>query len=109
MREYAKILRDCVESGTSEDDIRSTLNQQMSEIYKVVGICLGIPEERFKWEYYDKSKAYQCVGPIKPIEFYWKYVKQCFNVDDKVSNFERVFLIYSVGFNSHFSSVRYVS
>lgn len=57
----------------------------MAEIYRVVGICLGIPDEKFRWEYYDKSKAYQCIGPIKPIDFYQKFVKQCFNIDDKVT------------------------
>jgi len=84
LREYAKVLRDLVERTTPEEEIRSKLTEQMGEIYNVVGICLGIPEEKFRWEYYDKSKAYQCVGPIKPIDFYNRYVKQCFNVDDKV-------------------------
>lgn len=84
LREYTKVLRDLVAKGVSEDEIRTKLNEQMGEIYKVVGICLGIPDEKFKWEYYDKSKAYQCVGPIKPTDFYEKYVKPCFNVDDKV-------------------------
>lgn len=85
LREYAKTLRDLVENGTSEEDIRVELNKMMGEIYNVVGICIGIPDEKFRWEYYDKSKAYQCVGPIKPIDFYNRYVKQCFNVDDKVN------------------------
>lgn len=73
-----------VENSVSDEDIKSKLNEQMSEIYKIVGICLGIPDEKFKWEYYDKSKAYQCIGPIKPVDFYEKYVKPVFNVDDKV-------------------------
>lgn len=106
LREYAKILRDLVENSCNEDDIRSTLDSQMLEIYRVVGICLGIPDEKFRWEYYDKSKAYQCIGPIKPIDFYQKYVKQCFNVDDKVEfqcnaidSTDRFLFIYSFVFD----------
>lgn len=61
------------------------LNEQISEIYTVVGICLGIPADTFKWEYYDKSKSYQCIGEsVTPLEFYQKYVKKHYNVDDKV-------------------------
>lgn len=84
LREYTKILRDLVVGGSSEDDVRDKLNEQMSEIYRIVGICLGIPEEKFTWEYYDKSKLYHSIGPIKPIDFYEKFVKPVFNVDDKV-------------------------
>ncbi|ETN68019.1 hypothetical protein AND_000148 [Anopheles darlingi] len=29
----------------------------MNEIYNVVGICLGIPPEKFTWECYDKSEV----------------------------------------------------
>lgn len=84
LREYTKILRDLVTAGASEDDIKAKLNEQMSEIYRVVGICLGIPDETFTWEYYDKSKGYHCIKSIKPIDFYEKYVKPYFDVDDKV-------------------------
>lgn len=108
LREYAKILRDLVESKATEVDIQATLDKQMVEIYRVVGICLGIPDEKFRWEYYDKSKAYQCIGPIKPTDFYHKYVKQCYNVDDKVSVQQRMRVhteknpIYLINFVSHF-------
>lgn len=84
LREYAKILRDLVTAGSSEDDVRAKLNEQMGEIYRVVGICLGIPDETFTWEYYDKSKSYHCIKAIRPIDFYEKYVKPYFDVDDKV-------------------------
>lgn len=84
LREYTKVLRDLVIAGRSDDDVKAKLTEQMNEIYRVVGICLGIPDEKFTWEYYDKSKAYQSVGPIRPIDFYEKYVKPAFNVDDKM-------------------------
>lgn len=84
LREYTKVLRDLVTAGRSDDDVKEKLNEQMTEIYRIVGICLGIPDEKFTWEYYDKSKAYHSIGPIKSIDFYEKYVKPVFNVDDKV-------------------------
>lgn len=84
LREYSKILRDLVASSASEDDVKAKLEEQMTEIYQVVGICLGIPDETFTWEYYDKSKSYHCIKSIKPIDFYEKHVRPHFDVDDKV-------------------------
>lgn len=78
------MLRDLIENSATDEEVKAKLNEQMGEIYKIIAICLGIPDEKFKWEYYDKNKAYQCVGPIKPLDFYEKYVKPVFNVDDKV-------------------------
>jgi bleomycin hydrolase len=68
----------------TDDEIKARIGQQMNEIYNVVGICLGIPSKTFTWEYYDKSKKYASVGPVKPTDFYEKYVKPYYNVDDKV-------------------------
>lgn len=84
LREYTKVLFDLVAAGKSDEEVKAKLNEQMTEIYRIVGICLGIPDEKFTWEYYDKSKAYHSIGPIKPIDFYEKFVKPIFNVDDKV-------------------------
>lgn len=56
----------------------------MQNIFRVVGICLGIPNETFTWNYYDKNKGFHSIGPITPLEFYQKHVMHLFNVDDKV-------------------------
>jgi len=84
LREYTKQIRDLFSSGASDADIQKKIDHQMSEIYNIVGICLGIPPKTFTWEYYDKNKKYNSVGPITPLDFYEKYVKPYFNVDDKV-------------------------
>ncbi|VEN42374.1 unnamed protein product [Callosobruchus maculatus] len=84
LREYAKAIRDLVSKGDSDADISSLIQEQMNNIYRVVGICLGVPDETFTWTYYDKNKAFHSVGPITPKEFYEKHVKPLFNVDDKV-------------------------
>lgn len=86
LREYAKAIRELVVKGGSDGDIRSLIQEQMSTVYRIVGICLGIPSDTFTWTYYDKSKAFQSVGPITPMEFYEKHVKLLFNVDDKVND-----------------------
>ncbi len=84
LREYAKILRDLIAVGSSKDVIRNKIGEQMSEMYNIVGICVGIPDETFNWEYYDKSKKYHATGPISPLDFYEKLVKPCFNMEKKV-------------------------
>lgn len=84
LREYAKILRTLIADGASKDQIKTKINEQMSEVYNIVGICVGIPEETFNWEYYDKSKKYNSIGSVSPLEFYEKFVKPCFNVEDKL-------------------------
>ncbi|XP_022255542.1 bleomycin hydrolase-like [Limulus polyphemus] len=55
-----------------------------SKVFRVVGICLGVPPETFFWEYYKKDKTYNSVGPITSLKFYEEYVKPHFNVEDKV-------------------------
>lgn len=74
-----------VEDGNSDAEIKSKIDEQMVIIFRIVGICIGIPNSTFTWEYLDKSKQYQSKGPITPLQFYQEFVKPVFNVDDKVS------------------------
>lgn len=84
LREYAQALRTLVDNKASDAEIQQRINEQMVVIYRIVGICLGIPPETFTWEYYDKSKSYNSIGPISGVEFYQKYVKPVFDVNEKV-------------------------
>ncbi|XP_076231536.1 bleomycin hydrolase isoform X2 [Calliopsis andreniformis] len=84
LREYTKVLRYMVANGASDEDLENQILNQMVVIYRIIGICLGIPSETITWEYYDKSKNYNRIGPITPVEFYEKYVKPYYNVNDKV-------------------------
>ena len=84
LREYAKNLRTSCDEGASDEELQKTILGMMSEIYKIVGICLGIPPAQFKWDYVDKSKQHQSVGPITPLEFYENYVKPVWNIENKV-------------------------
>ncbi|XP_066596077.1 bleomycin hydrolase [Prorops nasuta] len=84
LREYSKILRDLISQGVSDEQIEVEIDKQMVVIYRIIGICLGIPSDRITWEYYDKLKKYNCIGPVKPVEFYERFVKPYYNVDDKI-------------------------
>lgn len=47
---------------------------------------MGNPPETFTWEYRDKDKNYQKIGPITPLEFYREHVKPLFNMENKVGD-----------------------
>lgn len=85
LREYTKDLRHMVTDGASDAEISSSIQQKMADLYRIVGICLGVPPETFTWAYYSKTKEFSSIGPVTPLGFYIKYVKPIFNVDDKVS------------------------
>jgi hypothetical protein len=74
-----------VTDGASDGEISLSIQQKMADLYRIVGICLGVPPETFTWEYYSKTKEFSSIGPVTPLDFYIKYVKPVFNVDDKVS------------------------
>lgn len=84
LREYAKAIRDLIQKGASDADVQALIEDQMTNVYRIVGICLGIPNDTFTWSYYDKNKAFHSVGPITPKDFYEEHIKPLFNVDDKV-------------------------
>lgn len=84
LREYTKVLRDLHENSADDATLSAEIRKQMGEVYNIVGICLGIPAGQFTWEYYDKNKKYQSIGPISPVEFYEKYVKPHYDVNQKV-------------------------
>lgn len=84
LREFALILRSMVADGATDCDISAKIEEQMYTIYSIVAICLGVPPEKFIWEYIDKEKKYQKAGPLTPQAFYYEYIKPHFNMDDKV-------------------------
>ena len=84
LREYAKNLRVAIDGGASDAELVTMTQGMMGQIYTIVGICLGIPPDTFTWQYTDKSKQHVSVGPITPVEFYQKYLKPVWNIEDKV-------------------------
>jgi len=84
LREYCHAIRLALEKGTTDTEVRHLLDSQMSEVFRIISICLGTPRDTFTYEYYDKSKAYHKIGPITPQQFYHDYVKPVYNIEDKV-------------------------
>ncbi|XP_034933674.1 bleomycin hydrolase [Chelonus insularis] len=84
LREFSRELRSLVDDGASNEAIEKRIIEQMTVVYRIVGICVGIPSETITWEYYDKAKNHKSIGPITGLDFYKNHVKPYFNVDDKV-------------------------
>ncbi|XP_015371568.1 PREDICTED: bleomycin hydrolase [Diuraphis noxia] len=84
LREYAIILHKLVSDNATDNEIKTKIEEQMEVIYRIVGICMGIPPATFEWQYYDKSKVFNTVGPITPLDFYLTHVRPVFDVVEKV-------------------------
>ena len=84
LREYAKELRGHIAGGASDDALVAAQRSMMGQVYTIEGICLGIPPDTFTWQYADKAKQHVTAGPMTPLEFYNKYVKPVWSVEDKV-------------------------
>ncbi|CAK1541795.1 unnamed protein product [Leptosia nina] len=84
LREFAKELREKVANKVSDVEIQATVDKQIAIIYQIVGTCLGTPQEKFTFEFYNKEKSYNSLGPLTPQEFYNQHVRPLYNVDDKV-------------------------
>lgn len=86
LREYTYALRELAKTDEGREALNWKIAQQMQEIHKVVSICLGIPPQTFAWEYQDKAKKYQRIGPVTAVQFYEEYVRKAevFDMDQMV-------------------------
>ncbi|XP_078404124.1 bleomycin hydrolase [Cetorhinus maximus] len=84
LREYCCRLRKLVKNGSSKDELSAEKDNMIEEVFRIVNICLGTPPETFTWEFRDKEKNYQKIGPLTPLQFYTQHVKPFFNMEDKV-------------------------
>jgi len=84
LREFTRTLRLEMEDGKTDEQLEITISEMMESLYRVIGICLGIPPKTFVWQYTDKSKQVHSMGPITPLDFYNEHVKPLFNVEDKI-------------------------
>lgn len=73
-----------VEEKKEDAEIEAKIFEQLSQLYQIIGICLGIPPETFTWEFTNKSKVTQSIGPLTPLEFYKSYVEPVFNMNSHV-------------------------
>jgi len=84
LREFARTLRLQIDEGKTDDQLTITISNMMKDIYRICGICLGIPPKTFVWQYTDKSKQVHSIGPITAVDFYTQHVKPLYNFEDKI-------------------------
>ena len=73
-----------LEEDAPQEKVQAKIESFMESIFRIVGICLGIPPKTFTWEYYDKTKQNCVVENISSLEFYEMLVKPLYNVEQKV-------------------------
>lgn len=83
LQQFAFELSKVVEVMT-EKEIETRIKSYMNTIYRILGICLGIPPDTFTWRFKDEDNNQQKIGPITPLEFYNDHVKPHFDVSTKV-------------------------
>ena len=83
LRQDAKVLRDLVARGASEEEINETRKQLMQEVYDLLSVTLGTPPETFDFEYRDKDKEFHRHLNLTPQSFFEQFVG--LNLDDYVS------------------------
>ncbi len=74
LRHDAMILRNMHKEGKSEKELRKRKEEMLSEIYRVLVICLGLPPETFEFIYEDKNKKTSVPSTFSPHDFYRKEI-----------------------------------
>ena len=74
LREYACVFRKMKAEGKTVDELRAEKENMLSEIYRMLCICLGKPPVSFTWETRNKDKKFIRIENITPKEFFDKYV-----------------------------------
>ena len=82
LREYACILRRMHKAGAGLEERRARKDEMLSEVYRILCICLGKPPKTFDFAYRDKDNNYHCDRGLTPQAFYAKYVG--WDLDDYV-------------------------
>ncbi len=76
LREGGFLLRQLHEQGKNEKQLRDQKVQILSEVYRMLVICLGEPPKEFNWRYKDKNNQLSPYKKYTPLEFYQQYVEE---------------------------------
>jgi len=71
-----------VTNEATDRQIANEIEKDMCVVYRIVGICLNIPQPTFKW--YDQSGKTHSYQTITLLEFHETVARPTFNVDDKI-------------------------
>ncbi|GAX47161.1 aminopeptidase C [Pseudolactococcus reticulitermitis] len=80
LRQDAQILRDLIQSG---GDVAAKKAELLQEIFNYLAMTLGLPPQKFDFEYRDKDDQFNKFENITPQAFYEKFVN--IKLDDYVS------------------------
>ncbi|WP_416183281.1 MAG: aminopeptidase C [Pseudolactococcus raffinolactis] len=80
LRQDAQILRDLIQNG---GDVVAKKSELLQEIFNYLAMTLGLPPQKFDFEYRDKDDQFHKLEDITPQAFYEKFVD--IKLDDYVS------------------------
>ena len=80
LRQDAQILRDLIQNGV---DVVAKKSELLQEIFNYLAMTLGLPPQKFDFEYRDKDDQFHKFEDITPQAFYEKFVD--IKLDDYVS------------------------
>lgn len=82
LRKDALTLRNLINKGVKEEEVSSTIEKMLNEVYRICVYSFGEPPEKFDFEYRDEDKKYHQDLNLTPKEFAKKYISR--NLDDYV-------------------------
>ncbi|MHA8138057.1 C1 family peptidase [Lactobacillaceae bacterium Scapto_B20] len=75
-------LRNLINEGATDEEIAKARKKMLTEVYRIVGYSVGVPPEKFDFEYRDDKQNYHLDQGLTPKQFYDKYFDV--NLDDYV-------------------------
>ncbi len=73
LREDAMVLRELINENKSSKEIQKKKVEMLNEIYRMLAINIGLPPEKFDYEYKDKDGNFHRIDGITPVEFYKEF------------------------------------
>lgn len=73
LRKGTRALRAAVAEGRGADEIQELKTSILADTHRILTIHLGVPPERFEWQYTDDKKGFHREGTLTPQEFLSRY------------------------------------
>jgi len=73
-----------VTNNDTNSNISDQIEKDMCIVYRIVGVCLGIPNQTFKWYYRISADEPLLYQSFTPLEFYNTLVHPVIQLEDKV-------------------------
>ena len=80
LRGFAYRIREFQYDGTKVE----MKQEMMDDVYRILCMHLGEPPLTFGWKYLDTKEKFHRYENITPQQFYQKYVKPFYNIDEKI-------------------------